>query len=52
MKNWRLSRKLTLGITLIVIICMGLMYATANKTLKGLIKDLEQKHMESVLKSY
>lgn len=51
MKNWRLSRKLTLGITLIVIICMGLMYATANKTLKGLIKDLEQKHMESVLNS-
>lgn len=49
MKNWKLSRKLTLGITIIVIICMSLLYATANKTLKGLIQESEYKHMESVL---
>lgn len=30
MKNWKLSRKLTLGIMLIVIICMSLLYVTAN----------------------
>ncbi|MBO5278611.1 MAG: methyl-accepting chemotaxis protein [Lachnospiraceae bacterium] len=49
MKNWKLSRKLTLGITLIVIVCMSLLYVTANRTLKGLIKKSEHSHMESVL---
>lgn len=49
MKNWKLSRKLTLGIMLIVILCMGLLYITANRTLKGLIQESERSHMESVL---
>lgn len=49
MKNWKLSRKLTLGIMLIVIMCMSLLYTTANKTLKGLIQESEHSHMESVL---
>lgn len=49
MKNWKLSRKITLGIMLIVIICMSLLYATANKTLKGLIQESEYSHKESVL---
>lgn len=49
MKNWKLSRKLTLGITLIVIICMSLLYVTANKTLKGIIQKSEHSNMESVL---
>lgn len=49
MKNWKLSRKLTLGITLIVIICMSLLYVTANRTLKGLIQESEHSHKESVL---
>ena len=49
MKNWKLSRKLTLGITLIVIVCMSLLYVTANKTLKGMIQESEKNHMESVL---
>lgn len=51
MKNWKLSRKLTLGITLIVIICMCLLYVTANKTLKGMIQESEKNHMESVLEA-
>lgn len=49
MKNWKLSRKLTLGIMLIVMICMSLLYGTANTTLKGLIKESEHNHKESVL---
>ena len=49
MKNWKLSRKLTLGITLIVIICMSLLYVTANKTLKELIQESEHSHKDSVL---
>lgn len=49
MKNWKLSRKLTMGIMLIVIICMSLLYMTANRTMRGLIQELEQNHMESVL---
>ena len=49
MKNWKLSRKLTLGIMLIVILCMSLLYVTANRTLKGLIQESEQSHMESML---
>ena len=49
MKNWKLSKKLTLGITLIVMICMSLLYLTANKSLKGLIKETEHSHKESVL---
>ncbi|MGN0415870.1 MAG: hypothetical protein ACI4FX_10315 [Agathobacter sp.] len=39
MKNWKLSHKLTLGITLIVMLCMSLLYVTANKTLKGMIQE-------------
>ena len=49
MKNWKLSRKLTLGIMLIVIVCMSLLYATANRTLKRLIQESEHSHMDSVL---
>ena len=49
MKNWKLSRKLTLGITLIVMVCMTLLYLTANKTLKGLIQESEHHQMESTL---
>lgn len=49
MKNWKLSHKLTLGITLIVMLCMSLLYVTANKTLKGMIQESEHNHMENVL---
>ncbi|MDD6492258.1 MAG: methyl-accepting chemotaxis protein [Firmicutes bacterium] len=49
MKNWKLSQKLTLGITLIVMVCMTLLYLTANKTLKGLIQESEHHQMESTL---
>lgn len=49
MKNWKLSRKLTLGITLIVILCMSLLYMTANRTLKRFIQQSEQSHMENTL---
>ena len=49
MKNWKLSKKLTLGIMLIVIICISLLYATANKTMKGVLEKSELSHVESVL---
>lgn len=49
MKNWKLSRKLTLGIMLIVIICMSLLYVTANRTLKKFTQESEHSHMENVL---
>lgn len=49
MKNWKLSRKITLGIMLIVIVCMGLLYITANRTLKGMMQESERDHMESML---
>ncbi len=49
MKNWKLSRKLTLGITLIVILCMSLLYMTANKALKGVIQSSEHNHVKSML---
>lgn len=49
MKNWKLSRKITLGITLIVIICMCLLYATANRTLKGMMQESERNNMKSIL---
>lgn len=49
MKNWKLSRKITLGISLIVVICISLLYMTANKTLKGVIQESEQSHMEQTL---
>ena len=49
MKNWKLSRKITLGIMLIVILCMSLLYITANRTLKGMMQASERKHTESML---
>ena len=49
MKNWKLSRKITLGIMLIVMLCMSLLYITANKTLNGMMQESERNHMESML---
>ncbi len=49
MKNWKLSRKITLGITLIVIVCMSLLYVTANRTLKGIMQESERNNMKSIL---
>lgn len=50
MKNWKLSRKITLGIMLIVMLCMSLLYITANKTMNGMMQESERSHMESMLK--
>lgn len=50
MKNWKLSRKITLGIMLIVILCMSLLYFTANKTMNSMMQESERSHMESILK--
>jgi hypothetical protein len=41
MKNWKLGTKITLGITIIVIICMSLLYLTANKTMTGMMQESE-----------
>lgn len=49
MKNWKLSRKVTLGITLIVVICMSWLYVMANKTMNGMMQNTEHAQMESNL---
>lgn len=49
MKNWKLSRKITLGITLIVVICMSLLYILANKTMNGMMQKSDHAQMESNL---
>ena len=49
MKNWKLSRKITLGIMLIVMLCMSLLYVTANRTLNGMMEESEREHMKSIL---
>lgn len=49
MKNWKLSQKLTLGITCIVIVCIGLLYITANRSLKGVMQMSERSHIENML---
>lgn len=51
MKNWKLSKKITLGIMLIVILCMSLLYITANRTLKGMMQKSERNHMESMVEA-
>lgn len=49
MKNWKLGTKITLGITIIVIICMSLLYLTANKTMTGMMQESELKVMKNTL---
>lgn len=49
MKDWKLSRKITLGIMLIVIVCMCLLYVTASKTIKGVMQASERSRMENIL---
>ncbi|MCI5621710.1 MAG: methyl-accepting chemotaxis protein [Lachnospiraceae bacterium] len=49
MKNWKLSTRITLGITMILMICISLLYGTANRTMKGMMKESERDHMESML---
>lgn len=49
MKNWKLSKKITLGIALILIVCMGLLYITAFSTLTSLMRESERNNMENML---
>ena len=49
MKNWKLSRTITLGITLIVIVGISLLYVMANKTINNMMKQSEHNHMETHL---
>lgn len=44
-----MSKKLTLGITLIVILCMCMLYGTTHKVFKSQITSSQQNHKESVL---
>ena len=48
MNNWKLSKKITLGIAVMVLICMSLLYATARSTLRGVMRKTEHKQLESV----
>ena len=49
MRNWKLSQKITFGIMIIVILCMSLLYITANKTMRGMMQESERNHVESIL---
>ena len=49
MKNWKLGTKITLGITIIVIICMSLLYLTANKAMTGMMQESELNVMKNTL---
>jgi len=49
MKNWKLSRTVTLGITVIVIVGISLLYVIANKTMNNMLKQSERNLMETTL---
>ena len=49
MKNWKLGTKITLGITIIVIICMSQLYLTANKTMTSMMQESELNVMKNTL---
>ena len=51
MKNWKLSKKIALGIMCIVVLCMCMLYITANGILKTLINNSERKHVQDNLQS-
>lgn len=49
MKNWKLSRIITLGITVIVIVGISLLYVVANKTMNNMLKQSERNQREANL---
>lgn len=49
MKNWKLSRKVTLGITVIVIACMALLYLIADVSLMSIMRKSESENMRRML---
>lgn len=49
MNNWKLSKKITLGIMIIVILCMSFLYLVANKTMNELMQKSERNNMKSTL---
>lgn len=49
MKNWKLSRIITLGITVIVIVCISLLYVIANKEMNNMMEQSERNLMETNL---
>ena len=49
MKNWKLSRKVTLGITVIVIACMTLLYVIADMILMSIMRKSESNNMQRML---
>jgi hypothetical protein len=46
MKNWKLSRTITSGITVIVIIGISLLYVIKNKTMNNMLKQSERNLMQ------
>lgn len=49
MRNWKLTRTITLGIMLIVIVCIGLLYVIANTTINSIMKQSEHNQMDTNL---
>lgn len=49
MKNLNLRIKITIGIMIIVIICMNLLYYTADSTIMKMMQESEREHMENML---
>lgn len=49
MKNWKLSRTITLGITVIVIVGISMLYFIANITMNNMLEQSERSLMETTL---
>lgn len=49
MKDWKMSKKITLGVFLIVVFGMGMLYITANKTIKGMLQQSEDSNQDNML---
>ncbi|QNU68670.1 cache domain-containing protein [Ruminiclostridium herbifermentans] len=49
MKNWKLTRTITLGILIIVIVCIGLLYVMANTTINSMMKQSEHNQVDTNL---
>lgn len=49
MKNQKMRTKITLGITVVIIVCMSLLYMTASKSMTSMMKQSELDNMNASL---
>ena len=51
MRNIKMGTKITCAITMIILLCMGLLYATANRTMNVLMQKSERNQMQGNLRA-